>query len=97
MAKLSYSTKALSDLERIGDFLAQQNASDALDILDFIVNEMKILSRHPLIGRKVNSTLKELVIPRGKTGYVALYSYEKMQDTVLIHSVRHQREAGFRP
>jgi hypothetical protein len=36
------------------------------------------------------------VISRGRTGYVALYSFEPGQDTVLILAIRHQREAGFR-
>jgi hypothetical protein len=34
------------------------------------------------------------VISRGKSGYVALYSHELVEDVVLILSIRHQREAG---
>jgi plasmid stabilization system protein ParE len=39
--------------------------------------------------------LRELVISRGRTGYVALYSLEEGQDAVLILTIRHQREAGY--
>lgn len=38
---------------------------------------------------------RELIISQGKTGYVALYSYEEEFDTALILAIRHQREAGF--
>jgi len=39
--------------------------------------------------------LRELVISRGCTGYVALYRFEEDQDAVLILAIRHQREAGY--
>jgi len=38
--------------------------------------------------------MQELLISRGRSGYVALYSYEEAEDAVLFLSVRHQREAG---
>jgi hypothetical protein len=39
--------------------------------------------------------LRELVISRGRTGYVALYTYDKERDRVWIKTIRHQREGGF--
>jgi plasmid stabilization system protein ParE len=54
-----------------------------------------VLMRHPLIGRPVEFDLRELVISRGRTGYVALYSFEEERDAVLILAIRHQREAGY--
>ena len=53
-----------------------------------------LLERHPLIGRLVDDALRELIISRGKSGYVALYSYERNSDTILILTIRHQREVG---
>jgi hypothetical protein len=37
----------------------------------------------------------ELPISRGKTGYVALYRYNELLDTVFVLAIRHQREAGY--
>jgi plasmid stabilization system protein ParE len=48
-----------------------------------------------MIGRPVEEELRELVISRGNTGYVALYSFEEAQEAVLILAIRHQREAGY--
>ena len=48
-----------------------------------------------MIGRRVEQGCRELVISRGESGYVALYSYESREDTVLILAIRHQRETGY--
>jgi mRNA-degrading endonuclease RelE of RelBE toxin-antitoxin system len=39
--------------------------------------------------------LRELVISRGRTGYVALYSVEDGHNAVLVLTIRHQLEAGY--
>ena len=39
-----------------------------------------ILGRHPLIGRAVEDGMRELVISRGRSGHVALYSFEPIDD-----------------
>jgi plasmid stabilization system protein ParE len=54
-----------------------------------------VLKRHPLIGRPVEYGYRELIISRGRTGYVALYTYEEASDIVLILAIRHQRESGY--
>lgn len=95
MAKISYSTRALSNLEHISDFLLKSGL-DALETLDLIDEAIAILTRHPFIGRPVEAGLHELVISQGKTGYVALYAYEATHDAILVLAIRHQREAGFR-
>ena len=56
---------------------------------------VSMLARHPLIGRPAEHRLHELVISRGKTGYVALYRYLEAADVVLVLALRHQREAGY--
>ena len=50
---------------------------------------------HPLVGRTVENNYRELVISRGRTGYVALYTYDVIRDVALIVAIRHQRESGF--
>src|SRR3546814_10132606 len=65
--------------------------------VDLITEAVQVLENHPLIGRSAEQGPRELVISRGKPGYVALYSFEPEQDTVLVLSVRHQREAGHVP
>ncbi|NWG31919.1 MAG: type II toxin-antitoxin system RelE/ParE family toxin [Rhodocyclaceae bacterium] len=96
MARLSYSKRALADLDRLTDFLLESDPGAAAETVDLITEAISILKRHPQIGRRVDEDIRELVISRGKTGYLALYSYEETYDAVLILAVRHQREAGYR-
>lgn len=96
MAKLSYSERAFVDLERLTGFLAEIDPLVATETVGLIEEAVALLSRHPLIGRPVECELRELVISRGRTGYVVLYSFEEDQDAVLILAIRHQREAGYR-
>ncbi|HSW13570.1 MAG TPA: type II toxin-antitoxin system RelE/ParE family toxin [Solimonas sp.] len=95
MAELIYSGRALADLERLTDFLVESDPAAALTTVDLIAEAIQILANHPLIGRLVEDPIRELVISRGHSGYVALYSYEEASDVVLILAVRHQREAGY--
>ncbi len=95
MARLIYAAHALADLDRLADFLLQAEPTAALETVDLIIEAVQVLENHPLIGRSAEDGLRELVISRGKSGYVALYSFEETQDVVLLLSVRHQREAGF--
>ena len=95
MARLIYARQALEDLERLTDFLLETDPAAALDTFMLIEEAVGILKRHPLVGRPAEAGMRELVISRGKTGYVALYSHEPLEDAVLILAVRHQREAGY--
>lgn len=96
MARLIYSVQALVDLERLTMFLIDSEPAAAGDTVELIEEAVTLLRRHPLIGRPVEQALRELVISRGKTGYIALYSFEEEQDTVMVLALRHQREAGYR-
>jgi addiction module RelE/StbE family toxin len=95
MTRVVYSRRALADLERLADFLRGQAVDAAVAAIDVLVDGIEILERHPLVGRSCEAGLRELVISYGKSGYVALYSYERKQDVALILAIRHQREAGF--
>ena len=95
MAKLIYSARALADFERLADFLAETHPSAARATIELIEEAMSVLRRHPLIGRPAEADLRELVISRGRSGYVALYSFEQVYDAVLVLAIRHQREAGY--
>jgi len=39
--------------------------------------------------------IRELIIPFGDSGYVALYHYEAASDSVIVLAFRHQKEAGY--
>jgi len=95
MTALAYTTRAQEDLERLGEFLFETDPVAAVSTAGLVGDALEVLLRHPLIGRPVEPPYRELVISRGRTGYVALYSYDEDRDRILVHGIRHQREAGF--
>ncbi len=52
----------------------------------------------PEVGRPVEVGMlecRELLIPFGESGYVALYRYEPAKDAVYVLAFRHQKEVGY--
>jgi plasmid stabilization system protein ParE len=95
VARLLWDHRALEDLERLADFLAKDDPDGAEATFDLIEEAVDVLASHPLIGRRVSGELRELMISRGESGYVALYQYYPAFDRVIVRAIRHQREAGF--
>jgi plasmid stabilization system protein ParE len=95
LARVIYAGRALADLERLVDFLLESDPTAALETVELIAEAVSVLGNHPLLGRPVEQDLHELVISRGRTGYLALYSVESDSDAALILAVRHQRELGY--
>ena len=95
MSRHLFSADAAEDLEQLVNFLLDQHPEDAIATIDLVVDAIKILDDHPLIGRPVEQGLRELVISRGRTGYLALYDYDEATDLVVILAIRHQRERGY--
>ena len=55
-----------------------------------------MLEHHPEIGRPHGTAdLRELLIPFGNDGYVALYRHVANEDVVVVLAFRHLREAGY--
>ena len=95
MARLKFEESALADLERLTDFLLQHDPQAAANTASLIFEATAILEKHPMIGRAVENGFRELVISRGRSGYVALYEFDERKDLVIVLSIRHQRETGF--
>ena len=95
MAEVVVSRNADTDLDRLVAFLADEEPAAALSTYDFLLGALEVLRTYPSIGRPVDDVLRELVISRGRTDYLALYVYDARADQVVILAVRHQREAGY--
>jgi plasmid stabilization system protein ParE len=95
VARVEVSTRALRDLERLFDFLAEADPGRALAQLSSVRAAFEVLADHPLLGRTAEDGRRELVLSRGRFGYIAKYRWLPAEDVVLILAVRHQREAGY--
>ncbi|HCX80500.1 MAG: plasmid stabilization protein [Curvibacter sp. RIFCSPHIGHO2_12_FULL_63_18] len=100
--EVRYTAAAREDVLRLFDFLLERAqtledfdaAQAAIDALRNAVQNH--LSRTPFIYRKAGDSafVRELIIPFGNAGYVALFGIEGA-DTVNILAVRHQREDDY--
>lgn len=92
MTRLVFAPRALDDIDRLADFLRSESVQLAAETGLLLLGGLQVLKEHPLIGRPAEQGLRELLISRGRTGYVALYRYLVASDTVMVLAIRHQRE-----
>lgn len=95
MTRIRLGSGVLEDLERIAAWLRHQEVEHAQTRADEIVGALDVLAGNPLIGRLVHEDKRELVMGRGSHGYVALYRYAAIADTVVVLAIRAQREGGY--
>ena len=95
--RVRFTLEAEEDLLRLYDFLLEKDLGAAARALEAINEATRLLCFSPFSCRKVlrnNPFLRELVIPFGSAGYVALYEIEDGR-TVTVLAVRHQREEDY--
>jgi plasmid stabilization system protein ParE len=95
MAKVEITRRALADLERLFDFIAAENPQKAREQILSVRKAFELLGDHPLLGRTAEDGRRELILSRGRYGYIAKYRWLPAEDIVLILAVRHQLEAGY--
>lgn len=95
MARVEVTERAFGDLERLFDFIAEADPTRARKQLLSVRRAFELLADHPLLGREAEEGRRELILSRGRYGYVAKYRWLPAEDVVLILAVRHQREAGY--
>ena len=87
--------EALADSERLQDFLTVNNDPLELGLMSFLTNAFKVLTHQPGIGRPMKEGLRELILERGASGYIAKYSIDRAALTVRVLRFRHQKEIGY--
>jgi plasmid stabilization system protein ParE len=97
--KVRFTPEAEADLLRLFDFLLEQDVAAGEKARAAIGKAIELLEVFPFTCRKAlggdgNPFLRELIIPFGASGYVALFEIEN-RDTVTVLAVRHQREEDY--
>lgn len=101
MYEVAYAAEAEDDLIRLFDHLVDgARTADDLDVAAAAVAAIRSgiqnLAKHPFVYRKhgADPLLRELLIPFGASGYVALYRILDAR-RVLILALRHQLESDY--
>jgi plasmid stabilization system protein ParE len=101
--RVRFTREAQADLERLFDFVLERELTrDGGDLalperaLLAIRAGVATLKTSPFTCRKAGQSpfLRELIIPFGRTGYVALFEIEGASD-VVITALRHQLEDDY--
>ena len=101
--RVVFSEAAALDLEQLFDFALQRELDSETGDLDIpqralqsIKDSLAFLATSPFACRKAGSSsfVRELIIPFGHTGYVALFEIVD-SNTVIIGAIRHQREDDY--
>ena len=98
--RVRFTEEARADLERLYAFLLERADGDwrvAERALEDIDTGLSLLAASPFSCRKAaagDALLRELLVPFGASGYVALFEIEDAV-TVTVLAVRHQREDDF--
>lgn len=98
--RVRFTRDAQADLVRLYDFILARDDSDwhvAERAIAAIRDAIRSLELSPFSFRKAqsgNAFLREIVIPFGASGYVALFEIDG-PETVTILAVRHQREDDY--
>ena len=87
-----FSNEALRDFERLQDFLRATQDPLETELLAFLAEAIDILEPQPGIGRPAEEGLRELIIDRGASGYLAKYSIDR---AVRVLRLGHQKEIGY--
>jgi plasmid stabilization system protein ParE len=95
MPRLIITEGAAQGLENCRQFLFEKNPHAAQKAARTIERYFSLLEIDPEIGRPIDDILKlrELIIPFGETGYVALYLLD--DNDIYILAFRHQKEVGY--
>jgi plasmid stabilization system protein ParE len=100
--RVRFTREALADLDRLYAFVLEPEMERAGNVelaeraLEAIEAGIAMLRYSPFTCRKAGHDpfIRELVIPFGHSGYVALFEIQD-SDTVSIAAIRHQREDDY--
>ena len=97
--RVRFTPDAEADLLSLFDFLVEQDLAAAERAEAAVAKAIELLELFPFSCRKAlggdgNPFLRELIIPFGGAGYVALFQIDDRR-RVTILAVRHQREEDY--
>lgn len=95
MAEVILAPQAQADLVRLEAFLWENQDPLASQLLDFVLDGLCVLTHQPGVGRPLAHGHRELIISRGRGGYLARHVFDTTRQRVIVLRIRHQREAGY--
>lgn len=97
MPRITYSGKALEDLQRLYAFLAKKDQETARSAIKTIRDELRKIALFPDRFRPVEGMIyhREAIIDFGNSGYIARFRHAPTGD-ITIARIKHQLEDSFK-
>jgi plasmid stabilization system protein ParE len=94
MSRLKLSARAVQDMQRLFEFLAQYDLDVAHRGNDAIYAALRSLSHQPNSGAPLEERrgVRKLVVDFGASGYLIFHRYRPSVDTVDVLTILHQKE-----
>jgi plasmid stabilization system protein ParE len=91
--KLTVSTTALADLERLRRFLADKNLNAARRAVSAIIRAIDSLHVFPDRGRPTGlGSMRDLIVPFGRSVYIVRFVHDAERAEIVIIRIWHGRE-----
>lgn len=89
-----FAPEAISDVQRLYDFLNTRNPAAAARAMTAIWNKLELVDTMPGLGYRTRfSYIRQVRILFGKHGYVARYTIQESDGALLVLRIWHGREA----
>lgn len=97
MPRVIITAGAVRGMVRCRAALAEKSPQAAKRAAKAIADKIVLLESYPHAGRPLDDEpeLRELLIPFGDAGYVALYRHHPAEGAVYVLAFRHQKDAGY--
>lgn len=100
MPQINYTQQTGIDFARIATFFDSIDPTLKSKAITEIIKGIDILKAFPEIASfcpdEQYKHMRELKIPFGKSAFLVLYEYKKSSDEVVIATVRHSKESGYK-
>ena len=97
MPSLKWTPQALADMQRLHQFIVENDPVAASRAVQTIRDGIRILASQPRIGHPaagMDPDYREWLISFGQSGYLVLYRIDA--EAVILLALRHGREAGYK-
>lgn len=96
--KVIPSPRFIRDAERVKLFLRTKSPLASKKAASAIRLAIRGLAQYPESCRLIpeNLNFRELIIPFGDSGYIALYEYRPEISVVILHTIKHQKEDDYK-
>jgi toxin ParE1/3/4 len=88
-----FASEALSDMERVRNFLTVRNPQAATRAMRAIWAALERVEHSPSIGHPtMEPSIRQIVVRFGRHGYVVRYRVLPTEDTIFVTRIWHGRE-----